>query len=129
MKTLIVEDDFLCRMILQEILSNYGQTHIAINGKEAVEAVRMAIELGTPYNLICMDILMPEMDGQDALKGIRKLEEEMKLTNTAKVIMITAVMDPNQVFESYQNMCDGYLSKPVEKVKLLEELRVLGLIA
>ena len=44
MKALIVEDDFTSRLLLQELLKPYGATHIAVNGREAVEAVRIAVE-------------------------------------------------------------------------------------
>ena len=69
MKTLIVEDDFTSRLYLQELLKGYGPTHIAVNGKEAIEATHLALEAGEPYNLICLDIMMPEMDGQHVSQG------------------------------------------------------------
>ena len=75
MKTLIVEDDFTSRLLLQELLKGYGPAHVAVNGKEAVEAARMAMDAGEPYDLICLDIMMPEMDGHGALKEIRAQEE------------------------------------------------------
>ena len=75
MRTLIVEDDFTSRLLLQSLLAQYGECHIAVNGREAVEAFRSARESGQVYNLICMDIMMPEMDGQTAVNNIRALEE------------------------------------------------------
>ena len=66
MKTLIVEDDFTSRLLLQEILKRFGEIHIAVNGKEAVAAVRSAMDAGVPYDLICLDMMMPEMDGREA---------------------------------------------------------------
>ncbi len=75
MKTLIVEDDFTSRVLLQEVLKRDGTVHIAVNGKEAVDAVRAAMDAGEPYDLICLDIMMPEMDGYEALKEIRAIEE------------------------------------------------------
>ena len=59
----------------QSFLARYGDCHIAVNGKEAVEAFRIGFECGEPYDLVCMDIMMPEMDGQTAVKEIRALEE------------------------------------------------------
>ena len=64
-KTLIVEDDFACRKALQIFLSEYGNCFIAVNGCEAVEAVRQALDEDQPYDLICLDIMMPEMDGHE----------------------------------------------------------------
>jgi two-component system chemotaxis response regulator CheY len=75
MRTLIAEDDFTSRLLLQTFLSRYGECHVAINGKEAVAAFRESQKNGTKYNLICMDIMMAEMDGQTAVREIRALEE------------------------------------------------------
>ncbi|MDD2318577.1 MAG: response regulator [Geobacteraceae bacterium] len=130
MKTLIVEDDFTSRLLLQEFLKSYGPSHIAVNGKEAVIAVRLALEANEPYDLICIDIMMPEMDGQLALKEIRAQEEAkgLKPADWAKVVMTTALDDPKNVIGAYHNLCDAYLAKPIHKSKLLEELRKLRLI-
>jgi two-component system, chemotaxis family, chemotaxis protein CheY len=130
MKTLIVEDDFTSRLLLQELLKNFGPSHIAINGKEAVEAVRLALEAGEPYELICLDIMMPEMDGQEALRQIREQEEETGIlsSNGTKIVMTTALGDPKNVVAAFGSLCDAYLTKPIQKAKLLAELRKLKLI-
>lgn len=131
LKILIVEDDFSSRFLLQKFLEPYGTCYIAINGKEAVEAVKTAIDTNEPYNLICLDIMMPEMDGHDALREIRKTEEENGILSSegAKIIMTTALGDMKNINRAYHNLCDGYLTKPVSKSKLLENLRMLGFIA
>ncbi len=130
MKTLIVEDDFTSRLLLQQILLKWGQAHIAVNGKEAVEAVRIAMESGDPYNLICLDIMMPEMDGQEALKHIRKLEEDCCILSYqgAKIIMTTALGDMKNVNNAFHGLCDAYLVKPIDKKKLVENLQTLALV-
>ena len=130
MKTLIVEDDFISRVLLQELLKNYGPAHIAINGKEAVAAVEAALEKNEPYDLICLDIMMPEMDGQSALKEIRAKEEAKGIisSNGSKIVMTTALKDTKNVSTAYYSLCDAYLVKPIEKAKLLEELHRLSLI-
>jgi two-component system chemotaxis response regulator CheY len=130
MKALIVEDDFTSRLLLQEILKLYGTIHIAVNGKEAVEAVRLTLEAGEPYGLICLDIMMPEMDGQEALKEIRLMEETKGIAgpDRVKIIMTTALADKTNVMKAREHQCDYYLIKPIDKAKLLPELRKMRVI-
>jgi len=130
MKTLVVEDDFTSRLLLQELLKGYGEVHVAVNGKEAVAAVEKALIEGAPYSLICLDIMMPEMDGQQALTEIRKLEEQRGTISTEgmKIIMTTALDDVKSVSAAYEQLCDGYLVKPIDKTKLTAQLRELQLI-
>ena len=130
MKTLIVEDDFTSRLLFQEFLKSYGQSHIAVNGRESIEAVCRALEAGEPYDLICLDIMMPEMDGQEALKQIRKQEEIRGILppDGVKVVMTTALDDIKNVLTAYHGLCDAYLTKPIRKEDLLNELRKLKLI-
>jgi HPt (histidine-containing phosphotransfer) domain-containing protein len=71
LRMLLVEDNFASRLLLQTFLARYGECHIAVNGREAVEAFRSALELGQSYDLVCMDIMMPEMDGREAVSRIR----------------------------------------------------------
>jgi two-component system, chemotaxis family, chemotaxis protein CheY len=131
MKTLVVEDDFTSCLLLQKILNTYGPLQIAVNGNEAVEFVRLALETGEPFDLICMDIMMPGMNGHQALTEIRKLEEQRGIFSTegAKILMTTALNDIKNKTNAFYNLCDGYLTKPIHKEELLEELHKLKLIA
>ena len=115
MKTLIVEDDFTSRLLMQELLKIYGPVHIAVNGKEALDAVRMALLANKPYDLICLDIMMPEMDGQQALREIRALEEAQGIFSSegSKNMITTVMADLKNVSTAYMNLCDAYLTKPV----------------
>jgi two-component system chemotaxis response regulator CheY len=131
MKSLIVEDDFISRKILHMILSPYGDADIAVNGVEAVKAFSLATEDGKPYELICMDIMMPEMDGQQALQRIRAIERErgVKSSEEAKVVMITALDDPKNVVEAYyKGGATSYVPKPIDKNMILHLLKSLDLI-
>ncbi len=130
MKTLIVEDDVTSRVLLQELLRGYGASNVANNGSEAVAAVAAALAAKEPYDLICLDIMMPEMDGQQALQKIRALETQHGLMpgRGAKVLMMTALRDKDNVMKAFREQCDGYLVKPIDKAKLLGELRQLNLV-
>jgi two-component system, chemotaxis family, chemotaxis protein CheY len=130
MRTLIVEDDFTSRLLLQTFLSKYGECHVAVNGNEAIAAFRLAREKGEHYDLICMDIMMPEMDGQTAVRQIRALEEGEGTLSTsgAKIIMTTALDDVKNVVQSFQSLCDAYLFKPIDAAKLLGHMRDFHLV-
>jgi two-component system, chemotaxis family, chemotaxis protein CheY len=130
MKTLVVEDDFTSRFLLNTILAPYGECQVAENGREAIAAFRSAREEGRQYDLICLDIMMPEMDGQAALEEIRDLEKAagIQAGKGVKVIMTTALDDPKNVMKAHYQFCDGYLIKPINKAKLLEHLQHFGLI-
>jgi two-component system chemotaxis response regulator CheY len=130
MKTLIVEDDFTSRLLLQELLKEYGAVHIAVNGIEAVAAVTAAMDAAEPYDLICMDIMMPEMDGSQALKAVRDMEEARGITfgHGAKIFMTTSLDQVKNVGKAFRELCDAYLIKPIDKSKLLEHLQTFHLI-
>lgn len=76
MRILIAEDDLASRKVLYKFLSNYGECDITIDGMEALEAFMLAWDEGKPYDLICLDIMMPELDGVKTLKTIRDIENQ-----------------------------------------------------
>jgi two-component system chemotaxis response regulator CheY len=125
-----VEDDFASRLLLQTFLSRYGECHIAVNGREAVDAFRSASERGQPYDLICMDIMMPEMDGREAVRQIRAMEVARGILSTdgAKIFMTTTVSDIKEVILCFKELCDAYLLKPIDLALLLSEMKVLRLL-
>ncbi len=130
MKTLIVEDDAISRLLLQEILKQYGTAHAAGNGREAIEAVRSAMDDGEPFDLVCLDIMMPVMDGREALKEIRLLEESRGITSSrgAKIVMTTALDQLKEVSQAFHGLCDAYLVKPIQKTELVASLQQFQLI-
>jgi two-component system chemotaxis response regulator CheY len=128
MKILIAEDDFVSRKLVNTLLSPLGEVDIAVNGNEAVMAVKIALKNNQPYDFICLDILMPEVDGIMALKKIRQLEAQKGLNpeTRSKIIMTTAVSDKNYVVAAVQANCDGFLVKPITKDRLFDEIRKHG---
>ncbi len=103
MKMLVVEDDFGSRRVMQKLLEPYGDVDVVVDGEEAVDAFKLAWEEAKPYDIIFMDIMMPKMDGHEALKRLRELEREMGVlpANEARVIMTSVLEDPKNVIQAY----------------------------
>jgi two-component system chemotaxis response regulator CheY len=124
MKTLVVDDDFSSRKILQSIFASYGECHVAVDGKEAIFAFEQAFFEEEPYDVICLDIMMPEMDGQEVLKRIRDFETNHNIfgSDGVKIIMTTALDDNEHIIQAFRDQCEAYLIKPINKSKLLSIL-------
>ena len=127
LRYLIVDDDVRNRELLLDILSSYGDCDIAVDGRDAVDAFRQALESGRPYHAVLLDIMMPNMNGQEALEQIRQIEEEHGIfcLSGTKVIMTTALRESLQVFKAFRNGCEAYLVKPIEEEELIAKLREL----
>lgn len=130
MKILIAEDDFTSRMLLQKIISQYGTSHVVIDGNEAVQAFQMAWEENKPYDLICMDIMMPNMDGNEAVRKIREMEIQMgiKQMNKVFIMMTSSLSESDDIKNAMKAGANWYLLKPIDGQKLLNKLRELNLI-
>jgi two-component system chemotaxis response regulator CheY len=130
LKVLIVEDDFPSSKIMQEYLSEYGDCTTAVNGIEGVAAFKNALEEGAPFDLVCLDIMMPEMDGHEALKNIRQIEHEHGIfePNGVGVIMTTAKDRSRDMIRAFDEGCASYIVKPVDHEKLVAEMQKLDLI-
>ncbi|MBN2412223.1 response regulator [candidate division KSB1 bacterium] len=124
MKTLIVDDDPVNIKLFVKYLNIYGQCIPAFNGSDAIEKFRHAMNVNIPFNLILLDIMMPETDGHTVLQFIRKIEKEYNVPfeKRTKIIMVTALSDFKHVTASFNEMADSYLVKPVDKTRLLSEI-------
>ncbi|MEA1952390.1 MAG: response regulator [Planctomycetota bacterium] len=89
-----------------------------------------AIEDEEPYDAVCLDIMMPEMDGHHALPAIRETEEKRGIMGSdgAKVIMVTALQDSLHCIQSFREGCESYVTKPVSQSAIIDKMRELGVI-
>lgn len=128
MRILIVDDELPCRRLMTLLLGPLGACDACSDGAEAVSAVEKAFAEGRPYGLICLDVQMGRMDGQEALRGIRAVElaHERVYGAGALVVMTTSFGDTRNVSRAFGGMCDGYIVKPVTSAKLSETLAELG---
>ena len=129
LKVLVVDDHYVNRRVLSKLLENIANVDIVVNGLEAVEAVKASIQENRPYDLILLDIMMPEMDGQETLTRIRDIEMRKGILTLdgVKVIMVTAISEPKSIMKAFRSGCEGYIVKPVVKDALYEQMRKLGL--
>lgn len=130
MRILIAEDDYVSRKFLMKFLSQYGSCDLTVDGMEAIEVFLMELEEGNYYDLICLDIMMPKVDGIKVLNTIRKLEEERSIPkeNRAKIIMTSALNATDGVNNSFKLGSEAYAVKPIDTDKLVDVLIRLGLI-
>ena len=70
MKILLAEDDFVTRKFMANFLSKYGDCDVTVDGMEAVDAYMMALEDDDPYDLVCLDIMMPVMVDESHSAGV-----------------------------------------------------------
>lgn len=130
MKILIVEDELSQQRLLEMLLVDYGSCDLAANGREALEAIQRAFDTQEPYDLVCMDIMMPEMDGQEALQKIRQIEIKHYREGLPgiKIIMITAQKMATNMLSAFRAGCDAYITKPITRKKLIQQIYQLGLL-
>ena len=131
MRILLAEDDFASRKFMDKYLSQYGDCDATVDGEEAVNAYLMALEDEEPYDLICLDVMMPVMNGYQALEAIRKDEADrgVKKEDRVKIIMATALSGERVVDKAKKLECEAYAGKPIDVEEFDNILRNLGLIS
>lgn len=129
MKALIVDDLEMNREILAIFLEGYGTVAMAEDGEEAIRMVTDALGKGEHFDLICLDISMPGIDGHETLRRIRTLEAGHG-DSQAKVFMVTASSSPDDMVDALVGgACDDYLIKPIVQRNFKELLARHGLTA
>ena len=128
LKILIVEDDFITRTLESNILTKYGQCKIAVNGKEAITEFRNSLREKKPYNLILIDIMIPDIDGEAVLSKIRSLETRLGVTglDRVKIIMVSSINTIETIKHCFLVQSDAYLIKPFTEKKLIKEFQHLN---
>lgn len=130
MRILIAEDDLGSRRFLFKFMEKYGECDLVVDGLEAIDAFIMSLKSNSPYDLICLDIMMPKVDGVKVLRTIRNLEAQKGILpeKRSKIIMTTALAEAQYVKEAFDIGCQAYAAKPIDTQKLVEVMEKLGLI-
>ncbi|NVL89571.1 MAG: response regulator [Desulfobacterales bacterium] len=128
MRILVVDDELVSRNKMKKMLGKFGKCEVVERGSAAITAFKNAWENWRPFDLITLDITMPEMDGKKVLSEIRRIEEENKVPGRkqVKILMVTAHSDPDTVMSCAHLGCDDYLLKPFSPHALATKLKELG---
>ncbi|MDX2470374.1 MAG: response regulator [SAR324 cluster bacterium] len=129
LKFLVVDDMEVNQILLQKILQPFAKVDIAENGQVCLDKYKESLTKGKPYDVIFLDILMPVMDGQEALKKIREHESALKMDTgqEVKVIMVTSLNDWRNALDSFKNGVAEFVTKPIDRLKIIELLGRLGI--
>ena len=130
MRILIAEDDRISRTFMKEFMKEYGKCDVAVDGMEALDLFMDAVKKEDPYRLICLDIMMPKVDGLKVLRVIRAMEKQHDVPQEkrARILMTTALADLDYVDQAFNLGADGYAAKPIDTDKITEVIRNMGLI-
>ena len=121
-KVLIVDDNPESRQLITEILSELAYCVAVGTAKEAILNYNLSLKK-EPFNLILMDIEMPEINGLELLKKIRESEKlvGISLGDGVQIIMVTAHEKP--FLDAFEFGCDDYVLKPIDPDKLIAKIQ------
>ena len=128
MKILIAEDDRVSRVFLEKFMSGFGTCDVAVDGMEALDLFMESMKNKEPYDLACLDIMMPKVDGIKLVKVIRTMEKQQGVAaeDRVRIIMMTALADVDYVDQALALGCDAYASKPIDTARVEEVLAKMG---
>ncbi len=129
MRVLVAEDDQASGKFLSKLLSRYGEVILTTDGIQAVDTFVAATTEKNFFDLVCLDIMMPKIDGYKALASIRDAERKLGIPRISrcKVIMISALdedFDASYASEDY----DDYICKPIDVMKFDSIIKKLGVV-
>jgi two-component system chemotaxis response regulator CheY len=130
-KFLIVEDDRVSSKILENFLTNFADCDTAPNATVAFDLFEKSIIDGHPYDLICSDVVMPEVDGHELIRKIREREESLPIIDSirTRIFMISTSDSPKDMTQAIlDNGCDDYVVKPFHRDALKDILQKYDLI-
>ncbi len=121
-KVLVVDDEYLNQKLIRAILKDKYECDTVSNAREAIERYRDRLTLCAPYDLVLLDIAMPDRDGVETLRDIRALEEKrgVMMGDGVPVIMITAYRE--YTMPCFTSGCDDYLLKPLNPKDLIDRM-------
>jgi len=128
MRILIAEDDNTSARYMSGLLSRFGECTVVEDGELAMAEYFAARDEKRPFQLICLDIMMPRKNGQEVLEAIRTDEAALGIASGqgVKILMTTALGDVRSVMSAYKGGATAYITKPILTERLYETLCGLG---
>lgn len=130
MKSLIVDDDITCSAIYKLLLQKYGECDTASCGVAAIDAYVSALDKGEPFDIMVVDIMMPDMNGYEVLQSVRLIEKErnIEFPYNTKIILTTALDDEEnkRIGQSLDPTTESYLVKASCPESLVDKLEFFG---
>jgi len=122
LSVLVAEDNEINALLMRSLLTKLGHRPVVcINGNEAFESWLSAEMAGAPYDIVLMDVQMPNLNGVDATKMIRAREAERGLSRT-RILALTANALVEDRYACFEAGMDGFLVKPLDRDKLTDAL-------
>lgn len=121
-RILVVDDDFVSRKLMVEMLKTSAECDTAANGTEAIEAYNYSIRNNAPYDLIILDISMPGMNGIEVLKKIRENEEKARVMVGEGIPIVVVTAYHETFLDAFNKGCDDYMLKPIKKDDLIAKI-------
>ncbi|MEO5364357.1 MAG: response regulator [Magnetococcus sp. DMHC-8] len=135
-KVLIVDDHPPSVVLLQSMLEGVCDCAVATSGQDALMLFQQAQTDGDPFDVVLLDIFMPDLDGIETLKRLRKLEmshREVQLfgrqTGLTRIIMQTISDNPQDFLDAYlEGRCNGYIQKPYSREEIIAKVCATGAV-
>ena len=128
-KILIAEDEYISQKKLRGILEKVGHCDLVADGVSAIEAFKAQLCQGEPYDLVTLDIQMPNLNGHVVAQEIRSLEEEVNLGKNALVLVISQMDNVDDITTAFfEDGVDGFIGKPFSSEKIYHELAARGIM-
>ncbi len=129
-KFLTVDDEIVSRTKMQTLLTPFGECRVAESGHAAIDCFKSAFARKNCFDLITLDINMPDMDGEKVLKVIREIENQNHIPaqKRAKILMVTCEADKERVLLCHAAGCDDYIIKPFNIHTLQLKMEQFGFV-
>jgi two-component system, chemotaxis family, chemotaxis protein CheY len=124
MRILVVDDEMVSRKKMELIMQSFGECDSVETGQAAIDAYYQSWAGWAPFDLMMLDISMPDMDGTQVLTRIRQIEriKNVPPVRRVKIIMVTSRSDKDTIIACIRAGCNDYIVKPISRETVTRKL-------